>query len=77
MKKLLHSYSNFVIGTLAILFLVMLIVFYLWAVNDAVAQLRGALIAPLPQSEAGFNLAAAAKLDYRGLININTSTSGN
>ena len=77
MKKILHSYPNFVIGTIAVLLLAILIAFYLWAVNDAVAQLRGSLVAPPPQRITGFDLGAAAQLDYRGLTNLSTSTSGN
>ncbi|HEY5220982.1 MAG TPA: hypothetical protein VIJ29_02435 [Candidatus Paceibacterota bacterium] len=77
MKKLLHKYPNFIIGALAIIFLAVLITFYSWAINDAVAELHSALVTPAPASVTGYDLAAAAKLDYRGLININTSTSGN
>jgi len=77
MKKFLHKYPNFVIGTLAIVFLAVLIAFYFWAINDAVAELKSALVTPPAQSASGFNLSAAARLDYRGLINISTSTSGN
>jgi hypothetical protein len=77
MKKILRTYPNVIIGTLAVLFLLILIAFYSWAVNDAVVQLRSALITPSPQSVSGFDLAAAAKLDYRGLINTTSSASGN
>ena len=77
MKKLLHKYPNVIIGSLAVIFLAVLIGFYFWAINDAVAELQSALVTPPPQSVSGYDLSAAAKLDYRGLINITTSTSGN
>lgn len=76
MKKILHSHPNIIIGTLAVLFLAILITFYLWAVNDAVAQLRTALMVPPPQNITGFDLAGAAKLDFRGLIATSSPVSG-
>jgi len=62
MKKFLHSYPNIIIGTLAILFLVALIVFYFWAVDDVFADLRLGLSTPPPQGVQGFDLTGAEHL---------------
>ncbi len=77
MKKIIHSYPNFIIGTLAVVLLLTLVAFYSWAVDDAVEQLRSALIAPPMQSATGFDLAGASRLNFRGLITATSSASGN
>ena len=69
MKKFSHSHPNVITGTLALVLSVILVAFYFWGINDMVIQLHRALIAPSPQSAAGFDLSAAAKLDLRGLVN--------
>ena len=69
MKKFLYSHPNFIIGAISGVFIGVLLVFYFWAINNVLIQLRLALIAPPPQNATGFDLAAAAKLDLRGLMN--------
>jgi hypothetical protein len=69
MKKFLHSHPNLIIGAIYIVFIGILLAFYFWAVNNVFDQLRFALISPPPQSAVGFDLAGAAKLDLRGLLN--------
>jgi len=73
MKKLLHLHPNFVIGTLAAVFLGILVIFYLWATGNAFTELRLSLATPVSQTIGSFNLAGAAKLDLRGLV-VGTST---
>jgi carbon starvation protein CstA len=75
MKKIIHSYTNFIIVTLAVVFLVALVSFYSWAVEDAVEELHNALVTPSEQNITGFDFAGAAKLDFRGLITVTSSTS--
>jgi hypothetical protein len=77
MRKIIHSYPNFILSTLAIVFLLALIGFYSWAVGAAVTQLRTALVTPVAPPTAGFNLAGAAKLDFRGLITTTSTSSTN
>ncbi len=68
MKKFLHSHPNIVIGTLAAVFIVALVSFYSWAIDDVFDQLGRALASPSAQSAVGFDLAGASKLDLRGLM---------
>ena len=68
MKKILYSHPNSIIGAFASAFLCILIALYFFAVNDVFAQIRRALIVPVPQEVGGFDFAAAAKLDLRGLV---------
>ncbi len=82
MKKFLHSHPNIFIGTLAVIFIGTLIIFYSWAIGDVFDQIEMALTTPSAQSTSGFNLSGASKLDLRGLTNgtssapeITTSTS--
>ena len=77
MRKIIHSYPNFIIGLLAIIFLLTLVGFYSWAVDEAVAQLSSALVTPAPTTIIGFDLAGAAKLDFRGLITTTSTSSTN
>ena len=62
MKDFLHLYPNSVIGTLAVIFLGIILVFSLWTVGDVVTEIHSALILPPQQSVTGFDLAGAAKL---------------
>jgi hypothetical protein len=68
MKKILRSHPNILIGTLALVFVAVLVVFYWWSVNGVFGQIRDALLPPSPGTVESFNLTDAAKLDFRGLI---------
>jgi hypothetical protein len=68
MKKFLHSHPNIVIGTLAVVFIVVLASFYSWAIDDVFDQMGRALASPSVQSAVGFDLPGASKLDLRGLM---------
>jgi hypothetical protein len=68
MKKFLHSHPSLILGTLTLIFFVVLIAFYFWAINDTFIQLRSALIAPPPQSEKSFDLVGAAALGLPGMV---------
>lgn len=68
MKKILHSHPNIIIGTLAVVFVVVLASFYSWAIGDVFNQMSRALASPSAQSAGGFDLSGASKLDLRGLM---------
>jgi hypothetical protein len=75
MKKFLYSHPNIFIGTLAVVFIGILIVFYSWAIGDVFNEISQALATPSAQSISDFNLSGASKLDLRGLINSTSSAS--
>ena len=75
MRKIFHAYPEVTIVTLAVSFLVVLFVCYLWAINVIYAEMHQALTSSSPQSANAFNLAGAAQLDLRGLPVSASSTS--
>lgn len=76
MKKFLNAYPDFIIGTLALVFIAVLVVLYLWASGDIFTQINRALAPPVAQSAQGFNLSAASKLNMRGLVVSAPSSTG-
>lgn len=75
MKKFFYSHPDIVIAGCALVFLGFLLGFYLWAINDIFVQVHRALTFSSTQSANDFDLAGAAKLDLRGLMNGSSSAS--
>lgn len=71
--KLLRSHPTLTIGTLALVFIGILFVFYSWAIGDVFTEVGKALAQPQSQAISGFNLSGASKLDLRGLISTSSS----
>jgi hypothetical protein len=69
MKNFLHSHPNIVIGTLAVVLVVLLAGFYSWAIGDVFDQMGRALATPPAKSAVGFDLSGASNLNLRGLVN--------
>jgi hypothetical protein len=67
MKKILRSHPNVVIGVLAIALLAVMVVFYIWTIDNVFVALHLALMAPVPNTSAGFDLSTASTLDLHGL----------
>jgi hypothetical protein len=76
MRKIIHSHPTIVIGTLVLVFVAVIVLFYAWAIGDAVAEIDQALAPPTAESSGGFDLSAASKLDLRGLINTSSPQTG-
>jgi hypothetical protein len=74
MKNFFYSHPDTVIAGLAAIFLGILLGFYLWAINDIFSEVHRALTFSPPQSSNSFDLAGAAKLDWRGLVNGSSSS---
>jgi hypothetical protein len=75
MKKFLHSHTTIIIGTLAVVFIVVLVSFYSWAIDDVFRQIDRALTSPSTQNAVGFDIPGASKLNLRGLVNGATPTA--
>lgn len=75
MKKFLRSHPSITIGSLALVFIATLVVFYFWAINDAFTELRLALVPPVPQALTGFDLEGAAKLDLHGVATSSSASA--
>ncbi len=76
MKKFLHTHPNFVIGGLALAFIVILIGFYLQATGTIFTQINRALAPPVAQNVNGFDLSGAAKLGLSGHSDSGSSSTG-
>lgn len=75
MKDFFHSHPNIIIGTLVVIFIIILAGFYSWAIDDVFTQISRSLASPLAQSVSGFDLSAASKLNLRGLMGPVASSS--
>jgi hypothetical protein len=67
MKKKLFSHPEAIVATLALIFLIILVVFYFWATDAMITQLHRSLVSATPENVSGFDLSGASKLDLRGL----------
>lgn len=74
MKKIFHSRLNLIITALVLVFLVILIGCYVWAIDDIIFETHEALTYSPPQDMQGFDLSGAANLDLRGLVSGALST---
>jgi hypothetical protein len=75
MKKIFYSHPDTIIAALALIFLGTLIAFYSWASNDIFTEVHKALTFSPSQQTDSFNIAGAAGLDLRGLLNNPSSPS--
>ncbi len=75
MKKIFHAHPQIVIATLAVVFLAVLVVCYMWATNVIYAEVHQALTSSLPQSSDAFDLTDAARLDLRGVSGAASGTA--
>jgi hypothetical protein len=76
MKRFFHAHPDITIVTLAAVFLAALATCYLWAINDIYAEIHQALASSITQSSDAFDLASAANLDLRGLVNASSVAPG-
>ncbi len=67
MKKFFYSHPDTVIAALALILLVVLLSFYLWASNGIYTEIYRAFTFTPAQPSDSFNLTGAARLDLRGI----------
>lgn len=68
MKKILAKHPETILIASALFFIAVIVGFYFWAVSDIVTTMDKALTYIPPQTNVGFDLQDAAKLDLRGLV---------
>lgn len=76
MKKFFLAHPDVILATVAIILLVVLIGFFSWGINDVVFEIEHASVSVGNQAQSGFDIQAAASLDFRGISTSTTSTAG-
>jgi hypothetical protein len=70
MKKILRNYPEVVLAALAVVFVAIIAVAFIWGIGDvATAVYRAVNAPPGGGGNVGFNLQAAQQLNLRGLVN--------
>jgi hypothetical protein len=66
--KFLRTHAEAALATLALLFIVVIVAFLYATIHAIVPQIDRALVTPVAPPLSGFNLDAASRINYHGLV---------